>query len=99
MGLPIVYACNKDDAGIIYDNMKVGAATTDFAAVKQAFENNYKCMGIKCEQVGALIDTSTGTYYTDTKVCENSVDEEDEEDEEDSGEDGVAGLLLGLLLF
>jgi len=94
--LPIVYACNKDDAGIIYDNMKVGAATTDFAAVKQAFENNYKCMGIKCEQVGALIDTSTGTYYTDTKVCENSVDEEDEED---SGEDGVAGLLLGLLLF
>jgi hypothetical protein len=36
--LPAVHNCSKADAAIIYDNMGFGADTTDFAAVKKAFE-------------------------------------------------------------
>merc|ERR1719469_85087 len=56
--LPRVHACNEDDAKIIYDNMKVGAPSTDFYAVLTAFENNYGCMGIAGWEVGAVYDQS-----------------------------------------
>jgi len=55
--LPRVHACNEADAKILYDNMKVGAATADFQAVITAFENNYGCMGIAAWEVGAVYDT------------------------------------------
>lgn len=54
--LPRVYACSKADAKIIYENMKVGAPSTDFQAVLTAFESNYECMGIAPWQVGAIYE-------------------------------------------
>ena len=54
--LPRVYACNEDDAQVIYDNMKVGAASTDFQAVLTAFEKNYECMGLTAREIGRLYD-------------------------------------------
>merc|ERR1719469_968598 len=58
--LPRVHECNEDDAKIIYDNMKVGAPSTDFYAVLTAFENNYGCMGIAGWEVGALYEEDNG---------------------------------------
>merc|ERR1712157_690043 len=54
--LPRVHACNEADASTIYDNMKVGAPSTNFHDVLSAFENNYECMGIADWEVGALYD-------------------------------------------
>mmetsp|Transcript_17620 Transcript_17620/g.49862 ORF Transcript_17620/g.49862 Transcript_17620/m.49862 type:complete len:501 (-) Transcript_17620:120-1622(-) len=61
--LPAVHACNEEDAQEIYDNMKVGAATTDFKAVKNAFERQYGCMKIDGKQVGGLWDDASGKYF------------------------------------
>ena len=61
--LPRLAACGEDDAKIVYDNMKVGASSTDHAAVKSAFENNYYCMGVAGDLVGGLWDTGTNDYY------------------------------------
>jgi hypothetical protein len=51
--LPRVHTCSPTDAKTIYDNLKIGAASTNFAAVKAALENNYACMGVTCTEVGA----------------------------------------------
>jgi len=55
--LPKVHACSEKDAKVIYDNMRIGnASPTDFPAVKRAFENTYRCMGITCADIGGLTD-------------------------------------------
>jgi hypothetical protein len=53
--LPWVHACERVDADIIYDIMRVGSEPSQqdsFKEVKQAFERNYKCLGISCSDVG-----------------------------------------------
>ena len=56
--LPVVHDCNKDDASTIQENMQLRHTdlnkTVDFVAVKEAFENNYECMGITCSDVGGV---------------------------------------------
>jgi len=61
--LPRVADCSSDDAKTIYDNMKVGASSTDFGAVKKAFEKNYGCMGINGKLVGGLWNDATESYF------------------------------------
>jgi len=34
-----------------------------------ALEKNYACLGITCEDVGGIIDTSTGNYYPNAEPC------------------------------
>ena len=64
--LPRVHDCNEDDAEIIYSKMKVGASSTDHAAVKKAFKNNYDaCMGINeklLEDCGTLSLATTNFH-------------------------------------
>jgi len=61
--LPKVHKCSPADAAIIYDNMRIAQSTpVDFVAVKEAFERNYDCLGITCEDVGGLGD---GELYFD----------------------------------
>lgn len=68
--LPVLNACNEDDATIVYNNMRVGnTGTPSFEVVKAAFENNYNCMGITCEDVGGLIDEVTGGYLNSAEPC------------------------------
>mmetsp|Transcript_11587 Transcript_11587/g.16401 ORF Transcript_11587/g.16401 Transcript_11587/m.16401 type:complete len:551 (+) Transcript_11587:37-1689(+) len=67
--LPKINTCNEEDAKTIYDNMKVGATETDFKAVKKAFENNYNCLKITCDDVGGLLKGDTGDYYEDAGPC------------------------------
>ena len=66
--LPRVHACNAADAATIYDNLKIGATSTNFAAVKTAFENNYACMNIVCADVGGYVD-SAGAYKAGAAPC------------------------------
>eukprot|EP00549_Striatella_unipunctata_P025991 CAMPEP_0118698388 /NCGR_PEP_ID=MMETSP0800-20121206/15166_1 /TAXON_ID=210618 ORGANISM="Striatella unipunctata, Strain CCMP2910" /NCGR_SAMPLE_ID=MMETSP0800 /ASSEMBLY_ACC=CAM_ASM_000638 /LENGTH=160 /DNA_ID=CAMNT_0006598189 /DNA_START=18 /DNA_END=500 /DNA_ORIENTATION=+ len=73
--LPIVHALSPIDAQIIHDNTKVGSNTiTNFQKVKEAFERNYKQMGITCKDVGGLWNVGTNDYYKGAAPCsdENS---------------------------
>ena len=67
--LPVVAACEQDDADIIYDIMKVGGSKKDFAKVKAAFERNYACMGIQCAQVGGVWDSANKKYMAGAEPC------------------------------
>mmetsp|Transcript_12366 Transcript_12366/g.11952 ORF Transcript_12366/g.11952 Transcript_12366/m.11952 type:complete len:80 (+) Transcript_12366:1-240(+) len=42
--------------------MMVGASTTNYAAVKAAFEGQYECMKITCADIGALMLTDSEVY-------------------------------------
>lgn len=51
--LPIVAKCDPADGLILWENMKPSSGhNTDFHAVKEALERNYKCMRVSCEEVG-----------------------------------------------
>ena len=69
--LPMVHACNEDDAKTIYTAMKVGSGDMDFPAVKKAFEKNYKCLGLTGDDIGGLFDTVTDDYYPGAEPKKN----------------------------
>jgi len=74
--LPLVHNCSAADAEIIYENLKYGrvsssSSDTDFQAVKAAFERNYPCLGISCEDVGGLWNERSGSYYPGAEACQN----------------------------
>ena len=66
--LPRIAAADETAAAIIYANMRTDSQGCDFATVKAAFESTYKSLGIKCEQVGGLLD-GTGDYYIIFEPC------------------------------
>jgi hypothetical protein len=70
--LPIIHACDEDDAAIIYDNMRVGSGVPNFKAVKEAFERNYACMNIRCGDVGGVYDSANLQYFQGTEPCGSS---------------------------
>jgi len=67
--LPKVHAFDEDAAKTIYDNQKVGATSTDFRAVKAAFESVYEKMGISCDDIGGLWNDATNSYYEGMEPC------------------------------
>ena len=67
--VPRVAYCSATDAKTIMDNLKLGAASTTFAAVKTAFENNYACMNITCTDVGGLWFGANNAYYEGAEPC------------------------------
>lgn len=92
--LPWINYCSDEDAHTIHENLKISPADTkvDFAAVKMAFENTYKCLGISCAQVGGLWDVEKGAYREDAAPCSDQefVDTNDDNqatdaDKNDSG--------------
>lgn len=84
--LPVVHRCSPKDAQIIYDNMQTGQGNTaDFSAVKRAFERNYNCMGITCQDVGGLWDDVTQSYSEGASPCTG-------------GDDNNVGLAIGLVV-
>lgn len=84
--LPLVAACNTDDAEIIYETMKNNRDfSVNFSDVKGLFEKNYECLGVTCEDIGGIVRDSarfananntgntTGTVYADgAEPCRNS---------------------------
>jgi len=66
--LPMVAACSAGDASTIESNIAPTTTSTDFAAVKAAFESNYECLNISCEHVNGLVDDS-GAYLMGAEAC------------------------------
>lgn len=64
---------------MIYDNLKVGASSTDSIAVKEAFESVYEDIGILCNSVGGIWNDDTDEYYAGMEPCIDSTDEPDED--------------------
>ncbi len=56
-------------AETIYNNLRVGANSTDIRAVKNAFESAYTDLGISCADVGGLWDGFQGKYYVGMEPC------------------------------
>lgn len=67
--LPLVHHCSPSAAAIIYHEMKIGSATPDFGAVKEALESNYNCMKISCTDVGGYYDIDTQEYHPGAEPC------------------------------
>jgi len=67
--LPYLHKCNNKDAQTVYQNMRVGSSASKvvFSDVKAAFENNYDCMGIACEDVGGI--WTVNGYSDHAKPC------------------------------
>merc|ERR1719373_559022 len=62
--VPAIYACDAEAGNLIASNMQAGqSGTADFAAVKNAFESTYECLGIDGAEVGGLYDAATGMYF------------------------------------
>merc|ERR1712086_1182346 len=68
-----VFAAAEAAAQTIYDSMKVGASATDHKKVKKAFESVYSALGIKCSDVGGLMDDGTSDYYEGAEPCSDGV--------------------------
>jgi hypothetical protein len=68
--LPILHACNEQDAKTVYDNMRVGnGKNAQFELVKGAFERNYGCMGITCKDVGGILSADNESYFDGAGPC------------------------------
>lgn len=73
--LPMVHDCNARDAEIIYENMRNGQnGSANFEKVKSAFERNYRCMNIKCSDVGGVYNTASLAYEPGARPCGDSSD-------------------------
>jgi len=73
--LPKVWACSKKGADQLQRNLKIGGniATApgkkpSFRAVRLALECNYRCLGIKCTDVGSLFD---GDFNPRMTLCDD----------------------------
>jgi hypothetical protein len=109
--LPQVHACDPAAAKIIYDNMRADMKPTssDFMAVKAAFEGCYSFMGVTCADVGGLYKDATTGYYADNgdsaAPCTDASTSSSSSDDSTTVAlaagigGGVAGVLLLLVIF
>ncbi len=71
--LPIVHECNEEDALLIHRELNAKKdSTIDFQAVKSAFERNYQCMNIQCDDVGGIYDHLLDNYKFGAEPCKAS---------------------------
>jgi len=100
--LPIIHACEGNgpqDAEIIYNNLNTGSTMVDFGQVKAAFERNYGCLNIVCEEVGGYWDPAENNYRDGAQPCGVKVNMKAflDEDQKRTGTI-IAGILFGSLL-
>jgi len=88
--LPRIFAVNEDAANTIYDNMRVGATSTNYKAVRDAFESVYSDLNINCADIGGLVD-STGAYYEGAAPCSD-------ESTEPKSTSNVIGIAIGAVV-
>ena len=85
--LPMVAACNMNDANIIYSNMRVGQKNSaTYADVSAAFERQYDCLGITCADVGGVWNSANAMYEDGAGPCGTS----------SSSNSANVGLAVGL---
>mmetsp|Transcript_20680 Transcript_20680/g.43807 ORF Transcript_20680/g.43807 Transcript_20680/m.43807 type:complete len:555 (+) Transcript_20680:69-1733(+) len=69
--LPRIHAASPEAAQTIYNNLRVGASSTDSAAVKSAFESVYPALGITCAEMGGLWNEAEKSYYSGMEPCQD----------------------------
>ena len=67
--LPMLNKCNPKDAATVYEHMKVGKLKADYPAVRKAFENNYDCLGITCEDIGGVLNDDSKYFLEKAGPC------------------------------
>jgi len=67
--LPRIHDADPGAATTIYNNMKVGASSTNFAEVKKAFESTYSALGITCADIGGLWNGPLDEYFEGMEPC------------------------------
>jgi len=93
--LPMVHDCSVVDAETISNNLN--AEQPVFQEVKRAFENNYECLGITCEDIGGLLDRSARgkqdqQYFKGAQPCSFIIYDDVENThnpDDDTKEDGI----------
>lgn len=80
--LPVLAHCSHGDAAIVYKSVtedpRVGNLE-QFELVKSLLELHYDCMGISCQDVGGLVDPTTGDYISaQTAPCGEPFDKGDD---------------------
>jgi hypothetical protein len=71
--LPWIHNCDPKQARVVYENMRLGAAT-NYQQVKQALERAYSCMNINCTNIGGIWDDKLGRYKDGALPCGFSYD-------------------------
>lgn len=94
--LPRIAAADDAAADTIYENLRVGAPSTNFAEVKEAFEFVYKDLGIKCSDVGGLWNSALDEYYEGAHPCKDGLLKEIDDNKLIAG---IIGGSLGGLFF
>ena len=80
-------------ATMIYNNLKVGAPSTNSKVVKKAFESVYSDIGILCAEVGGVWNPGTGEYYFGMEPCY----EADDKPQKDNSLAIILGSTFGAL--
>jgi hypothetical protein len=78
--VPVVHHCSAAAAATIAANINLGTTikvnsgtSTNFTAVKLAFESVYSCMNLTCADVGGFWNTGSSAYYTGATPCSDPV--------------------------
>lgn len=70
--LPRVHAESPSAAKTIYDNVMVGASSTDYKAVRSAFESVYPALGISCADIGGFWNEAEKAYFPGMEPCKDA---------------------------
>ena len=95
---PFLSACSFTDAEIISNNSEVTARATDFALIKNTFERQYTCLGIKCKDVGGYWDPTKNTYFDGAEMCTFDVLEEEQVAKVKKSYWGMFGVVLAMTM-
>merc|ERR1712176_1576775 len=102
--LPRVHAANKDAAAKIYNNMRVGAYSTSYEAVQDAFKSVYTDLNIDCVQIGGVWDKSAGAYHKNAGPCmesntQSKTENETQRSSKNKKRDQTGAILSGIFAF
>lgn len=68
--LPDLYSCSPTDASIVYNELRLSSlGTPNYSHVRNAFERNYQCLSVTCEDIGGLYDSNNQKYYNEAQPC------------------------------
>lgn len=91
--LPHLYKCSRDDAKVLYEQMKTGSGQTSFSKVKGALERNYRCMQVTCKEIGGYYEKDRSRYHEEADPCK------DESNALDGLEKGIPVALIGMIVI
>merc|ERR1712106_1314912 len=76
--IPRLYACSHQDADTVKQHMWIdgdmSASKDGFKTVKDAFQRNYDCLGVRCADIGGHLDDLTDDYSKDFRPCTDRFD-------------------------